>query len=1006
MSIPIQCGRSICTFSLLLGGLFATMAATARVEFVGAYAFANNRLQIEELRNASRTEGTGPLFMALRHIRCGKTTSYGAGPVQPNLARTGEKQGLLPLDPLVPGGDSRLAAGRSWRNLRFEEKSLSRPTEAHRSYLVVYELDDSKSPSGLLEPIGAASLPPLPSGVNELATCVFAKPLEVNGRHRDYLSLGDGGDYYRLKSYSRGTLLVEYEGNVKAVGELLDIAGRPLANNAGAEETESFLIERHIDDGIYYLRIAKSWGGSGYYNLRTRLVPGTEGGATDRDDNTAQLASPLALGAAVGDAIDMPGDVDWWRFSTASGGRLFIESAGDTDVRGSLFNASVAELAMDEDGGDDRNFLINNPTIFPAGTYYVRVTGRLRSATGPYTLRVLPIPEDASGQPDLVVDFPYDPANPQLKPGEPMLLSAQVRNLGTAASAQTVVRLFQSANSLVSTADARAGSETVDPIEPAASSINFVRFNGFAQSGTHYMGGCVRPVAGETNTDNNCSRALVVTVSDTAGEDAPQPVARRYSVPFLLSASDGRRQGLVRIVNRSNLAGRIELLAVDDAGLRHGPYALALGAQEAVHLDANALESGNPDLGIMTGTGIGQGDWRLELTTSLDIAALAYVRTADNFLTGVHQTAAILDDGRYHVPFFNPASNRRQRSLLRLVNPGAADAEITIAGIDDRGKPPPGTEVRLTLPAGEARVIRARDLESGGAALRGSFGSGSGKWRLFLTSTAPVAVLSLLDSPTGKLSNLSAPGHKQSLPLVLPGDDSGRESFVRIINRSPTSGMLSIQGVDDAGRQSETITLPLAASSTMHLNSGDLEAGNPNKGLSGGLGRGEGGWRLALHSGLDLEALAYIRTADGFVTDAHGLAAVVQGAVEVPFFKPGSSTNPESRLRLSNPGTTDVSVTLTAWDDIGRNPPYGVARVTVPTGRSQTMTARQLEVGGPGLNGRFGDGIGNWRLVIAAEQPIQVMGLLAGQTGHLANLSAAGVQPLPQVVLPTARHSP
>ena len=982
-------------------GLAANTTVAAQVEFVGDYSFDLNTgdssvtVEIEQLRNASRTESTGPLFVALRYTQCDAASSYGVFSFEPDEgAEKDARPGYFSLDRVVPGADSKLAAQASWMDIRFTTKYRAPPSGTHRRHLVVYELDYSESETGVLEPIGATSFPYLhrQSGSDDLDSCFSARPLDAGERQRGYLSLGDRGDYYRLKSYARGTLQVEFDGNVKAFGELLDIEGRPLANNKGREETENFVIERHVDDGVYYLRVAKSWGDSGHYNLRTKVVPASGEGATDRDDDTAQLATHLGLGVEVGDAIDGRGDVDWWSFSTHSPGRLVIESSGGTDTHGSLLDRFREELAMNDDGGEGENFRIDDPTVFEAGNYYVKVTGNRHAVTGPYTLRVVHFPEDGSGQPDLVVEF-LDEGNLELMPNEPLLPSARVRNRGNGSSELTALRLFQSENRVISTADMRAGTELVDPIEALTSSLHFVRFTGFAQSGSYYVGGCVRPVEGESNTDNNCSAALRVVVSDNPSAGAAEPVVRRYSVPLLLSTSDNRRQGFVRIVNRSKLAGRVELFAVDDAGLRHGPYELALGAQETVHFDSEDLESGNPDLGIMAGTGIGQGNWWLELTTALDIAALAYVRTPDGFLTSVHDTAATLDDGRYYVPLFNPASNSRQRSSLRLVNPGVESADITITGIDDRGKPSPDGDVWLSLPAGEARVITARDLESGGGILQGKFGAGSGKWRLFLESTAPIDVLSLLDSPTGNLSNLSSRGGKRSLPFVLPDTEADRKSFVRIVNWSDSRGAVRIRGVDDSGQQTTSITLSLNASSAVNFNSGDLETGNEHKGLADGIGPGEGVWRLDLQSDLDLEALAYVRTADGFVTGMHGLAVDAQGIVDVPIFNPGSDTNPQSRLRLINPGGMDARATLTGWDDMGRRPPYGTTRVTVPAGKSLTITARELEAGTEGLHGRFGDGIGKWRLAVASEQPIQVMSLLQGPTGNLANLSGSGGEP-------------
>jgi len=51
-------------------------------------------------------------------------------------------------------------------------------------------------------------------------------------------------------------------------------------------------------------------------------------------------------------------------------------------------------------------------------------------------------------------------------------------------------------------------------------------------------------------------------------------------------------------------------------------------------------------------------------------------------------------------------------------------------------------------------------LESGGAGFEGSLGDGAGKWRLTVSSAAPLAVMSLVEDAEGALSNLSTPGRR------------------------------------------------------------------------------------------------------------------------------------------------------------------------------------------------------------------------------------------------------
>ena len=70
----------------------------------------------------------------------------------------------------------------------------------------------------------------------------------------------------------------------------------------------------------------------------------------------------------------------------------------------------------------------------------------------------------------------------------------------------------------------------------------------------------------------------------------------------------------------------------------------------------------------------------------------------------------------------------------------------------------------------------------------------------------------------------------------------------------------------------------------------------------------------------------------------------------------------------------------------------------MPAYAARTITAQQLEDGGSGFEGSFGDGAGKWQLFIAAKgtlydytRPIQVVSLLYSRnTGNLANLSGIG----------------
>ena len=224
------------------------------------------------------------------------------------------------------------------------------------------------------------------------------------------------------------------------------------------------------------------------------------------------------------------------------------------------------------------------------------------------------------------------------------------------------------------------------------------------------------------------------------------------------------QQGFARIINRSNRSGTVRIWGTDDAGNRRGPVSLRLDAEATRHFNSEDLEAGNAAKGLSGRLGNGQGDWRLELVSELDLEPSAYIRTPDGFLTAMHAVARSAEVGGetvHQVPVFNPGNNPNQVSWLRVANLADSSTRVTIRGRDDAGRASPSGEVRLTLPAHGARRLSAQALEAGAAGLSGRLGEGAGKWRLSVSADGPVEVVSLLASPTGHLSeSLDHPGRR------------------------------------------------------------------------------------------------------------------------------------------------------------------------------------------------------------------------------------------------------
>lgn len=258
----------------------------------------------------------------------------------------------------------------------------------------------------------------------------------------------------------------------------------------------------------------------------------------------------------------------------------------------------------------------------------------------------------------------------------------------------------------------------------------------------------------------DCLRSLLVAALLWATFPAPSAqeddAGRTHSIPLFMSASDpDDRQGFVRIINHSDKAGPVRIYGIDDAGVRRGPAELTIGALETKHFNSDDFENGNADKGLSNGVGSGDGDWRLEMhADDLDIEPLAYIRTKrDGFLTSMHDVVAEAATG-HRVPIFNPASNTNQMSSLRLINPGDSDVNVTIVGTDDSGVA--GDEVTLVLTANGATRLTATDLENGASNIDGELGDGTGKWSLSVSADGPIQVMSLMSTPSGHLSNLSA----------------------------------------------------------------------------------------------------------------------------------------------------------------------------------------------------------------------------------------------------------
>ena len=120
--------------------------------------------------------------------------------------------------------------------------------------------------------------------------------------------------------------------------------------------------------------------------------------------------------------------------------------------------------------------------------------------------------------PDLVVDTPtVSDNNPNA--GASFTLNATVRNQGGSSSSSTTLHYYRSADSKISSSDISVGTDSVDGLSTTGSNAESISLTAPSTPGTYYYGACVDAVTGESDTTNNCSAAVTVTVGAAPAPD-------------------------------------------------------------------------------------------------------------------------------------------------------------------------------------------------------------------------------------------------------------------------------------------------------------------------------------------------------------------------------------------------------------------------------------------------------------------------------------------------------
>ena len=129
-------------------------------------------------------------------------------------------------------------------------------------------------------------------------------------------------------------------------------------------------------------------------------------------------------------------------------------------------------------------------------------------------------PPRQQDQPDLVVALASVSHNSPAA-GASFTLSAAVRNDGAADAGATTLRYYRSPDATITTADTAVGTDDVGALSASGTSAESISLTAPTTARSYYYGACVDPVPDESDTSNNCSAAVELTVEPSPDEPSP-----------------------------------------------------------------------------------------------------------------------------------------------------------------------------------------------------------------------------------------------------------------------------------------------------------------------------------------------------------------------------------------------------------------------------------------------------------------------------------------------------
>ena len=354
-------------------------------------------------------------------------------------------------------------------------------------------------------------------------------------------------DYFSLDISASAALTVETTGGADTFGQLESQDGLIIASADVGGSGGNFRIERQVPAATYYVRVSGATRTvTGPYMLLVRTSDATpreprsqapdltvSGVLVATNPSGTPPGGSFTLSAGVrndGDAASAATTLRYYRSTDAT--ITTADTSVGTDAVGGLAAAATSSESID----------LTAPSA--AGTYYygacVEAVAGESDATNncSASVQVSVTEVRAETHPDLAVGSP-SVSDSSPTPGATFTLSATVRNDGDGAAAATTLRYYRSTDGTIATSDTEVGTDAVGELSAGATSPESISLTAPSTADTYYYGACVEAVTGESDTTNNCSGSVQVTVS------AAPPTGPDLTIYAIVAATspDGTRPG-------------------------------------------------------------------------------------------------------------------------------------------------------------------------------------------------------------------------------------------------------------------------------------------------------------------------------------------------------------------------------------------------------------------------------------------------------------------------------